>query len=102
MIVGLAVTVAYLRAEYASHLRAKAGERSKQQALHDLHASGVRPATHIQRETTVQLEQGDVDEVFHGLGIDHRSRRLYDAATDQRRAAGLFAARGLWGIGEGP
>jgi hypothetical protein len=42
IIAGLALAGAYLRAEYALHLRSKTAERTKERALHDLHAARVR------------------------------------------------------------
>jgi hypothetical protein len=42
IIAGLGLAGAYLRAEYALHLRSKTAERSKKRARHDLHAARVR------------------------------------------------------------
>ena len=39
IIAGLGFASAYLRAEYALHLRFKAAERTKELTLHDLHAA---------------------------------------------------------------
>jgi hypothetical protein len=42
IIAGLALAGAYLRAEYALHLRSKTAGRTKERALYDLHAARVR------------------------------------------------------------
>ena len=42
IIAGFALAVAYLKAEYALHIRCKAAARSKELTLHDVHASKQR------------------------------------------------------------
>jgi hypothetical protein len=40
--VGVALAIAYLKAEYELHIRSKGAERQKKLSPHDLHPSGVR------------------------------------------------------------